>query len=369
MIKVLTIIGTRPEVIKMAPVIKEIESRGECFKSRVVVTGQHLEMCKPYLKLFSIAPDHDLSIMAENQTLNSIVVKILERFPEVLEEFKPDIVLVQGDTTSAFASALSAFHQKIRVGHVEAGLRTFNKYNPFPEEMNRHLISSLSDLHFAPTKRGESNLIAEGIPKEKIYVTGNTVIDALKMVVKENYCFENEKLRNIDFDKNRVICVTTHRRESFGEPLQNTLKALKKIIERFPDVEAVFPVHYNPNVRKLVYDELGKSDRIHLIEPLSYEPFVQLMNRSYMVLTDSGGIQEEAPSLGKPVLVLRETTERPEGIEAGTAKMVGTDMEKIISAATELLENKKSYHKMAHAVNPYGDGNAAVRIVDTLIRL
>lgn len=365
-IKVLSIFGTRPEVIKMAPVIKELERRQESFVSKIVVTGQHKEMCKPYLELFSIKPDYDLAIMEKEQTLNSIVVNILTRLPELLAEIQPHIVLVQGDTTSAFAATLAAYHSKTKIGHVEAGLRTNDKYNPYPEEINRRCISVLADLHFAPTKKAKDNLIAEGISSENIFVTGNTVIDALKMIIKNDYQFKHDVLSKIDFDSKKIICVTTHRRESFGEPLKNTLKAIKEIIEIFPDVEIILPVHYNPNVRRHVYEMLNGTNRIHLIEPLSYEPFVQLLNKSYLILTDSGGIQEEAPSLGKPVLVLRESTERPEGIEAGTAKLVGTDVKRIISSVKELLENKEIYNKMAHAINPYGDGKAASKIVDAL---
>jgi len=365
-IKVLSIIGTRPEVIKMAPVIRELRNRPAVFESTVIVTGQHREMSEPYMNLFGIKADVDLAIMQKNQTLDSIFVNILTVLPAALAKLEPDIMLVQGDTSSAFAAALAAYHGKIMVGHVEAGLRTGNKYNPFPEEMNRRLVGAVADLHFAPTASARENLLREGVPEEHIFVTGNTVIDALRMVVRDEYAFTHEVLSRIDYAKRRVICVTTHRRESFGEPLKNTLRALKEIVRQHPDVEIVLPVHYNPNVRPYVYEALAGTERIHLIEPLSYEPFVQLMNKSYLIVSDSGGVQEEAPGLGKPVLVLRETTERPEGIEAGTARLVGTDAERIVSAVTELLEDETAYKKMSRAVNPYGDGKAATRIAEVI---
>ena len=365
-IKVLSIIGTRPEVIKMAPVIRELRSRSAVFEPTVIVTGQHREMSEPYMNLFGIKADVDLAIMQKNQTLDSIFVNILSVLPAALARFEPDILLVQGDTSSAFAAALAAYHGKIMVGHVEAGLRTGNKYNPFPEEMNRRLVGAVADLHFAPTASAQANLRREGVADERIFVTGNTVIDALRMVVRDEYAFAHEILSRIDYANRRVICVTTHRRESFGEPLKNTLRALKEIVRRHPDVEIVLPVHYNPNVRVHVYEALAGTERIHLMEPLSYEPFVQLMNKSYLIVSDSGGVQEEAPGLGKPVLVLRETTERPEGIEAGTARLVGTDAERIVSAVTELLENETAYKKMSRAVNPYGDGKAATRIAEVI---
>jgi len=365
-IKVVSIIGTRPEVIKMAPVIRELRNRPAVFEPTVIVTGQHREMCEPYMNLFGIEADVDLAIMQKNQTLDSIFVNILSVLPAALAKFQPDILLVQGDTSSAFAAALAAYHGKIMVGHVEAGLRTGNKYNPFPEEMNRRLVGAVADLHFAPTASARANLLREGIPEERIAVTGNTVIDALRMVVRDEYIFTDEALSRIDFAGRRIICVTTHRRESFGEPLKNTLRALKEIVRRHPDVEIVLPVHYNPNVRPHVYEALAGTERIHLMEPLSYEPFVQLMNKSYLIVSDSGGVQEEAPGLGKPVLVLRETTERPEGIAAGTARLVGTDAERIVPAVTELLEDESAYRKMSRAVNPYGDGKAATRIAEVI---
>lgn len=366
-INVLSIIGTRPEVIKMAPVIKEIERRGGRFMQTVVLTGQHREMCRPFLDLFSISPDRDLAIMQVDQTLNSIVGAILSSLPPVLAQVEPDVVLVQGDTSSAFAAALAAFHAKIRIGHVEAGLRTGTRYNPFPEEINRALIGRIADFHFAPTTRARENLTHEGVPPDQIYVTGNTSIDALKMTLAAGR-ERGDGSGAFNPGPGRVIAVTTHRRESFGEPLGNTLAALKRIVAAYPDVQIVLPVHYNPNVRTHVYKVLDDVERIHLIEPLEYRSFINLLDRAYLVLTDSGGIQEEAPSLGKPVLVLRETTERPEGIEAGTARLVGTDVDKIVAAVSELLDDEGAYRAMACAVNPYGDGTAAIRIVDVLER-
>lgn len=365
-IKVLTVIGTRPEVIKMAPVIKELEQRRARFSVTNVLTGQHREMSRPYLSLFKIRPHHDLAIMRRGQSLDGIVERILQRFPPVLQEVRPDIVLVQGDTTSAFAAALAAYHQQIAVGHVEAGLRTNNKYNPYPEELNRRLIGTLADLHFAPTQVGQQNLLREGVAAANIFVTGNTVIDALMSVAQRPYKFTDPVLANIPYASRRVICVTTHRRESFGLPMRNALKALRRLAERFADVEIVIPVHYNPNVRAQVFKLLGGVSRIHLIAPLPYEAFVHLMNRSYLIVTDSGGVQEEAPALGKPVLVMRETTERPEGVKAGTAKLVGTHSDTIVNAAAELLEQRRAYRAMAQAVNPYGDGQSSRRIANIL---
>lgn len=351
----------------MAPVIEEL-GRRPSFDHKVIITGQHKEMVEHYLNLFSIVPDHDLSIMEKEQTLNTIVINILKKLPPLLNEIQPDVVLVQGDTTSAFAAALAAYHSKIKIGHVEAGLRTGDKYNPFPEEINRHLIGGLADFHFAPTEKARENLVAEGISNKEIDVTGNTIIDALKMIIRKEHHFNDSILGKIDFETMKVISVTTHRRESFGKPLLNTLSALKKITEIFQNVEIVIPVHYNPNVRKSVYAVLRNAERIHLIDPLDYVAFIHLLNKSYLILTDSGGVQEEAPSLGKPVLVLRETTERPEGIKAGVAKMVGTDTDRIVSNVRELIEDQETYKKMAQVANPYGDGRAATRIADILER-
>jgi UDP-N-acetylglucosamine 2-epimerase (non-hydrolysing) len=365
-IRALAVIGTRPEVIKMAPVIGELRRRRARFSVTTVLTGQHREMVRPYLSLFGIRPDHDLAIMQRAQTLDGIVERILRRLPAVLKDVRPDIVLVQGDTTSAFAAALAAFHQQIAVGHVEAGLRTNNKYNPFPEEMSRRLIGRVADLHFAPTAFARRSLLREAVAPSNVFVTGNTVIDALQSIARRRYDFTDPVLAAIPYSRRRVICVTTHRRESFGPPMRNTLKALRRIAERYPDVEIVLPVHYNPSVRQEVYRLLSGIERIHLVEPLGYEAFVHLLKRCYLVLTDSGGVQEEAPSLGKPVLVLRETTERPEGIRAGTAMLVGTNAERIVKATATLLDNPRAYRAMAQAVNPYGDGRAAKRIAAIL---
>jgi UDP-N-acetylglucosamine 2-epimerase (non-hydrolysing) len=365
-IKVLAVVGTRPEVIKMAPVIKELQRREARFTVSTVLTGQHREMSQPYLSLFEIRPDFDLAIMRRAQSLDSIVERILHRLPSVLKEVQPDIVLVQGDTTSAFAAALAAFHQKIAVGHVEAGLRTNNKYNPYPEEMSRRLIGTLADLHFAPTAFAQRSLLREAVSPKNVFVTGNTVIDALQSIARGRFAFTDPVLSAIPFSRRRVICVTTHRRESFGSPMRNVLKALRRIAEHYADVEIVLPVHYNPSVRQQVFRLLSGVERVHLVDPLGYEAFVHLMKRSYLVLTDSGGVQEEAPSLGKPVLVLRDTTERPEGIRAGTARLVGTNSDTIFNAAAKLLDHLRAYRAMAQAVNPYGDGKASARIARVL---
>jgi UDP-N-acetylglucosamine 2-epimerase (non-hydrolysing) len=365
-IRVLAVIGTRPEVIKMAPVIKELGRRNNRFSVTTVLTGQHREMSRPYLSLFDIRPDYDLAIMQRAQTLDGIVERILHRLHPVLKEVGPDLVLVQGDTTSAFAASLAAFHQQIAVGHVEAGLRTNNKYNPFPEEMSRRLVGALADLHFAPTQLARRSLLREAVAPKDIFVTGNTVIDALQSISRRRYAFTDPSLARIPYARRRVICVTTHRRESIGVPMRNILHALRRLAELYADVEIVIPVHYNPSVRQEVFRLLSAVDRVHLVEPLGYEAFVHLMKRSYLVLTDSGGVQEEAPALGKPVLVLRETTERPEGIQAGTAKLVGTNADSIVSAAAKLLNDPHAYRAMAQAVNPYGDGRASARIARIL---
>lgn len=364
--KIVTIFGTRPEIIKVAPVLKELEKNKDKFKSFTIFTGQHKEMSKAYLEIFKLNLDYNLEIMEKNQTLNKIISNVILKLSPVFDEIKPDIVLVQGDTSSAFAAALAAFHNKILVGHIEAGLRTNNKYNPFPEEINRRLISVISDFNFVPTENARNNLIKEGYEKNRIYITGNTIIDALIEVVNNDYIFAEPPLNKIDFDNKKVICITTHRRESFGKPILNTIEAIRKIVEKYREIEVVLPVHYNPNVRTKIFEGLMNSERIHLIEPLPYEIFVQLMNKSYLILTDSGGVQEEAPSLGKPVLILRETTERPEGVKAGNAIMVGTKIDKIISSISQLIEDKEMYKKMAKSINPYGDGKAARRIVDIL---
>lgn len=364
--KIITIFGTRPEAIKMAPLIKELEKREE-IESKVCVTAQHREMLDQVLELFDIKPDFDLNIMETKQTLTGITNKVLEGLEEVFKEEKPDMILVHGDTTTTFAGSLAAFYQQIKVGHVEAGLRTFNKYFPFPEEMNRKLTGSLADLHFAPTKGSKENLLKEGVKESEIYITGNTVIDAMKHTVEEDYIFENDELNNIDFNK-KVIMITAHRRENWGKGIENICIALNKIVEENSDVELVYLVHLNPVVKEVVFERLDGKDRIHLLSPLDTKETHNLMNKSFMVMTDSGGLQEEAPHLGKPVLVLRDVTERPEAVEAGTVKLVGTDVKQIVKEANELLRNPESYFKMSKSINPYGDGIASKRIADAILR-
>jgi len=358
--KVMVVFGTRPEAIKMAPVIKELQ-KVQDIETKVVVTAQHREMLDQVLHLFSIKPDYDLNLMKDKQDLYSITTGVLSGLKEIMEQEKPDLVLVHGDTTTTFAAALAAFYQKIPVGHVEAGLRTRNKYSPYPEEMNRSLTGRLAELHFAPTDLSRENLLAESIATFKIWVTGNTVIDALMDTVHPNYGF-SEELKEINF-KNRILLVTTHRRENWGDHMREIYEALVQLVEEFADVEIVFPVHKNPTVKDLAVEMLGDRERVHLLEPMEYEAFANLMNASYIILTDSGGMQEEAPSLGKPVLVLRDTTERPEAIQAGTVKLVGTIKEHIYEAARLLLVDRREYDKMAQSINPYGDGKAARRIV------
>ena len=365
MLKVMTIFGTRPEAIKMAPVVKALEAADD-MESIVTVTAQHREMLDQVLHLFSITPDYDLNIMSQGQTLYDVTCKALLGLQGVLKEAKPDVVLVHGDTTTTFVGALAAFYEGIPVGHVEAGLRTGNIYSPFPEEMNRKLTGAIGTYHFAPTSTSESNLLKENINPDHLYVTGNTVIDALQTTVQTDYTFKEELLNQIDYVNNKVILVTTHRRENLGDPMRNVYEAIRDIINEQEDVEVIFPMHRNPKVRNIVQDVLGHMDRVHLIEPLEYEPFANLMARTYLIMTDSGGIQEEAPSLGKPVLVLRDTTERPEAVEAGTVKLVGTDKESVYRTATELLVNETAYLAMSNAVNPYGDGLASDRIVQAL---
>jgi len=357
--KVLVVFGTRPEAIKMAPVIKELK-KVEDIASIVAVTAQHREMLDQVLKLFDIVPDYDLNLMREGQDLFSITTGVLEGMKAILDKEQPDLVLVHGDTTTTFAAALAAFYRRIPVGHVEAGLRTRNKYSPYPEEMNRSLAGRICELHFAPTDTARENLLAESTASFKIWVTGNTVIDALLDTIKPGYKF-GEELSEIDFSR-RIILVTTHRRENWGNSMRNIYEALLDIVNEFPDVEVVFPVHRNPVVREVAEEMLQGRERFHLIDPLDYEPFAHLMNCCYMVMTDSGGLQEEAPSLGKPVLVLRDTTERPEAVEAGTVKLVGTNRDKIYQEAKRLLSDSREYEQMARAINPYGDGKAARRI-------
>ena len=363
-LKVMSIFGTRPEAIKMAPVVLELAKYPEV-ESTVAVTAQHREMLDQVLKLFDIKPDFDLNIMSEGQTLFDITSRALLGLDKILREVKPDVILVHGDTTTTFAGALAAFYHQIEVGHVEAGLRTQNKFSPYPEEMNRRLTGSLADLNFAPTATAKKNLLRENIAADKIFVTGNTVIDALYKTVRADFKFSGE-LAQIDFDK-KIILVTTHRRENLGEPLRQVYKALKALVEEFPDVEIIFPVHKNPKVREVVNAELGGLERVFLTDPIDYEPFANLMNRATLIMTDSGGLQEEAPALGKPVLVLRDTTERPEALDAGTVKLVGTNQAEVYDAAKILLTDTVAYKKMAEAQSPYGDGHAAERIVKTLL--
>lgn len=364
--KLLVVFGTRPEAIKMAPLINELSLYPEEFDVRVAVTAQHREMLDQVLHLFRIKPDYDLDIMQPGQDLFDITVNVLRGLQSILADESWDLVLVHGDTTTTMATALAAYYKQIRVGHVEAGLRTFRKYSPFPEEINRHLVGVLADWHFAPTATSRANLLSEGVAVDNIFVTGNTVIDALKATVDPAWAFAEGPLAKIDFVRSRVLLVTTHRRENLGEPMREIYRALAAVAERFGDVEIVFPVHLNPLVRALADEELGGLDRVHLISPLDYQPHVNLMYRSHLVLTDSGGMQEEAPALGKPVLVLRETTERPEAVTAGTVRMVGTDREKIYREVVSLLSDSKEYKTMAEAVNPYGDGQASMRIVAAL---
>ena len=375
--KVMFVFGTRPEAIKMAPIISKLRAKNKQLRTVVCVTAQHRQMLDQVLGLFEITPDYDLNIMKKNQTLFDITSEGLKRLESVLQKEKPDMILVQGDTTTTFIASLAAYYLGIRIGHIEAGLRTDNKYNPFPEEINRRLTDCLSDFYFVHTKKAKENLIKEGVEKKKIFHTGNTVIDALMMTVKKQ---KNKNIQNaiqqhflknygISFENKRLILVTGHRRESFGKEFENVCHGLKKIARENKDVQIIYPVHLNPNVQKPVRNILSNISNIHLIGPLDYFTFVWLMNKAYLILTDSGGIQEEAPSLGKPVLVMRKTTERTEGIEAGTAKLVGTDNKKIFSETLKLLKDKRKYLKMARAINPYGDGKASERIVSRLLTL
>ncbi|WP_320408253.1 non-hydrolyzing UDP-N-acetylglucosamine 2-epimerase [Paraclostridium bifermentans] len=362
-IKVMTVFGTRPEAIKMAPLVKELESREEV-ESIVCVTAQHRQMLDQVLDIFNITPDFDLNLMKNNQTLTSITVSALEGIDEVIRKSKPDIVLVHGDTTTTLSASLAAFYNKCDVGHVEAGLRTYNKYSPYPEEINRQVTGIIADMHFTPTNTSKENLIKEGKCSDDIYVTGNTAIDALKTTIKKGY--SNKILDKIKSD--RMILLTAHRRENLGENMENIFKAINKIVSEFNDVQVVYPVHLNPKVKTTADEILGNNERIHLIEPLNVIDFHNFMSKSYLIMTDSGGIQEEAPSLGRPVLVLRDTTERPEGVESGTLKLVGTNSKDIYDTAKELLIDKKSYEKMSKASNPYGDGLASKYIVDSIIK-
>ena len=363
-IRVMTIFGTRPEAIKMAPLVQELQNRPG-ITSICCVTAQHRQMLDSVLDIFHLKPDYDLNIMEPRQTLSTITTKCLLGMEEVLEQAKPDLVLVHGDTSTTFAGALAAFYHQVKVGHVEAGLRTWDKYSPFPEEMNRKLVGDIADLHFCPTKSNVANLAREDIT-DGVFITGNTVIDALKTTVVKDYHFSTELLNQLDYEHKKIILVTCHRRENYGQPMANIMTALRRVAESFEDVELVYPVHLSPVVREAAAKYLSGHQRIHLIDPLDVEEMHNLMARSYLVMTDSGGLQEEAPALGRPVLVLRRETERPEAVEAGTVKIAGTEEETIFRMASELLTDEKTYHEMAHAVNPYGDGFACRRIVDAI---
>ncbi|MCU5100310.1 UDP-N-acetylglucosamine 2-epimerase (non-hydrolyzing) [Bacillus cereus] len=363
-LKVMTIFGTRPEAIKMAPLVLELQKHPEKIESIVTVTAQHRQMLDQVLSIFGITPDFDLNIMKDRQTLIDVTTRGLEGLDKVMKEAKPDIVLVHGDTTTTFIASLAAFYNQIPVGHVEAGLRTWDKYSPYPEEMNRQLTGVMADLHFSPTAKSATNLQKENKDESRIFITGNTAIDALQTTVKETY--SHPVLEKIGND--RLVLMTAHRRENLGEPMRNMFRAIKRLVDKHEDVQVVYPVHMNPVVREIANEILGEHNRIHLIEPLDVIDFHNVAARSYLMLTDSGGVQEEAPSLGVPVLVLRDTTERPEGIEAGTLKLAGTDEETIFGLADELLSDKEAHDKMAKASNPYGDGRASERIVEAILQ-
>lgn len=365
--KVMIVFGTRPEAIKMCPLILELKKHSE-IDCKVCVTGQHKEMLRQVLDIFNIRENYNLDIMCEKQTLSTITISILSKIEEVFIKEKPDIILVHGDTTTSFVAALAAFYQKIPVGHVEAGLRTGNIYSPYPEEMNRILISKIAKYHFAPTERNKKNLNRENI-YDHVYITGNTIIDAFKKTVRSDYQFKNEVIRNVDFANKRIILVTAHRRENWGMPLENICNAIRDLAEEYEDVEVVYPVHLNPIVRETVFRIMGNNKKIHLIDPIDVLEMHNLIKKSFMVMTDSGGLQEEAPSLGKPVLVLRTETERPEAVEAGTVKVVGVKKNDIYQGAKLLLDDTQKYLQMAHAVNPYGDGHACERIADILLKI
>lgn len=366
-IKLMTVFGTRPEAIKMCPLVLEMQKYPDFIEPIVAVTAQHREMLDQVLQLFAIKPDYDLNIMTAGQTLYDVTGRALAGLKDVLAEAQPDMVLVHGDTTTTFVGALASFYAQIPVGHVEAGLRTGNKFSPYPEEMNRKLTGAIADIHFAPTSTSKNNLLKENIDPAAIVVTGNTVIDALQTTVKADYLFTDSGLQKALAGGKRLILVTTHRRENLGEPMRHVYQALRKVLENHPDVEAIFPVHKNPKVREIVDEELGKLAQVHLIEPLDYEPFANLMAKVDIVLTDSGGIQEEAPALGKPVLVLRDTTERPEAVDAGTVKLVGTAYDDVLRETSLLLDDSKYYQSMAEAANPYGDGRACERIIRKIL--
>lgn len=365
-LKVMTVFGTRPDAVKMAPLVKELD-RNELINAKVCVTAQHRQMLDQVLDIFEIKADYDLNIMQDRQTLEQITVRALEGLSGVFDSDKPDVVLVHGDTLTCFVAALAAFYRQIPVGHVEAGLRTFDKYFPYPEEMNRKLTGALAEYHFAPTETNRTNLLNEGIRANKIYVTGNTVIDALGTTARKDYSFKDQALRDMDLTGKRILTVTAHRRENLGKPLENICMALREIAVNYPDVEIIYAVHLNPVVRETAWAILGGQDRVRLIDPLGVQDMHNLIDRSYLVLTDSGGLQEEAPSLGKPVLVLRNETERPEAVQAGTVKLAGTEQARIYELAAQLLDDSMEYGRMAKAVNPYGDGLASRRITQALL--
>ncbi|SDY63502.1 non-hydrolyzing UDP-N-acetylglucosamine 2-epimerase [Tindallia californiensis] len=368
-LKVMSIFGTRPEAIKMAPLVKALEAEDEV-QSLVCVTAQHREMLDAVLELFQIEPDEDLNIMTHGQTITDITVKALKGLQEILQKHRPDYVLVHGDTTTTFAASLAAFYEQIPVGHVEAGLRTGNPYSPYPEEMNRRLTSGIAALHFAPTEKNRQHLLREGIQREKIHVTGNTVIDALLAVVNPDYDFEDEKLNKLtrESEKHPFILMTCHRRENWGKPMEQIFEAVKQISRQYQDHRIVYPVHMNPRIREMAEDIMGSEKNIYLIESLDYEPFANLLAKAQLILTDSGGIQEEAPALGVPILVLRTETERPEAVEAGTVKVVGVEREAIIKETKRLLDSRQAWDEMASAVNPYGDGKASAKILQALMK-
>lgn len=363
--KIMTVFGTRPEAIKMAPLVKAMNADPD-IESVLCVTAQHREMLDQVLSLFELVPDYDLNIMKPNQTINMITANVIMGLEEILKKEQPDMVLVHGDTTTTFATALAAFYNQTKVGHVEAGLRTYDKYSPYPEEMNRVMTGHIADLHFAPTMRNRRNLLNEAIDEGDIYITGNTVIDALLDVTSKPYEFEDETLKALDFEGKRVIAVTCHRRENLGENMEHIFGAIRRIADEFDDVEIVYPVHLNPKVRDIAGRILSGAKNVHLIEPLTYQPFSNLMAKSYLIVTDSGGIQEEAPALGKPVLVVRKETERPEAVEAGTVKLAGVEEETIYKMMKTLLTDTDAYREMEHAANPYGDGHAVERIIKIL---
>lgn len=366
-IKVMSVFGTRPEAIKMAPLVKSLEKDNR-FESIVCVTAQHREMLDSVLGIFGVEPQYDLDIMAHEQTIIDISNKVLSGIDKVIKEVKPDIVLVHGDTSTTFNGALAAFYNKVTIGHIEAGLRSYDLYSPFPEEANRKLTGVITNLHFSPTNTNKENLLREGVSEEKIYVTGNTVIDALLSVIDDEYKFEQDVLNTIDFKNKKIVLLTTHRRENWGRPMENIFEAMIKLIQEDNSVEVIFPMHKNPSIRELAHKYFDShKERIHLIEPLEYIEFTNLMNKVYLIMTDSGGIQEEAPALGKPVMVLRTETERPEAVKAGTVKLAGIDKDEIFNIANELINNEDLYKKMAQATNPYGDGKACSRIIDIIV--